>query len=388
MAFDRVLAQSTTKDRLMRALVDGRLAHAYLLHGPSGVGAEALAIELAKAVNCVNGPGEPCQVCIPCRKIGTLQHPDVRLYLPLPSPSAKSAKAGERTDGESDDETDERASRGEDREARRQELLAILAESPYVPLPFNKRDHHGIDDIRELRREASVKPYEGRRKVVILVAADRMTADASNALLKTLEEPPGDLLLVLTTDRPHRLLPTILSRCQPVRLSRLADDVLAEALTRWFHVDPGRVPFAVRQADGSLSRALASASERGETLRTTAVAFLDTIHTGTMVDVFDRIDQFLTAHKETPLIEEILDILIGYYRDLFILLETRDDEAVQNLDRRDWLMTLAGQTSAGQVETAIDAIHTIKQALARNAHPPLALTVLALRLRACRKPAA
>ena len=80
MAFDHIIGQETQRQRLMDALMQGRLAHAYLLYGPSGTGVEALAIELAKAVNCAQGPGEPCQKCPSCRKIQTLQHPDLHFY--------------------------------------------------------------------------------------------------------------------------------------------------------------------------------------------------------------------------------------------------------------------------------------------------------------------
>lgn len=382
MPFDRVIAQQTPKDRLMRALAEGRLAHAYLFHGPSGVGAEALSIEVAKGVNCVHGPGEPCQRCNPCRKIGAFQHPDVHLY--APSTSAKSTKAAERTNGEPDGEDEDRGPRGDARAERRQSLIALLADNPYAPLSLHKNDYHSIDDIRELRREASAKPFEGRRKVVILLAADRMTVAASNALLKTLEEPPGELLLLLTTDRLHRLLPTIVSRCQPIRLARLSDEVMAEALTSRFHVDPDRVPLAVRQADGSISHGLASVSDGGIERRTAAATFLDTIQSGTMVDAFESVEQLIAMHKETPILEDMLDALLSYYRDLFILRVTQDDATVQNIDRRDWLADLAGRMPVEQIEAAITTIEETRWAITRNAHPQLALTVLAIRLRAYR----
>lgn len=384
MPFDRVIEPQASKERLMRALMEQRLAHAYLLHGPPGVGAEALAIELAKGVNCVDGPGEPCQACIPCRKIGAFQHPDVHLYVPLPS--AKSSRAAERTNGEPDGEDDDRGVKGDARAERRQELLSVLADNPYAPLSLHKNEYHAIDDIRELRREASLKPFEGRRKVVILLAADRMNAAASNALLKTLEEPPGDLLLVLTTDRVHRLLPTIVSRCQPVRLSRLSDDAMVDALTSRFHVDSDRARLAVRQADGSLSRALASVSERGAAQRTSVHTFLDTIHSGTLLDIFEQIEQVVAAHKDTPIVEEMLEVLLSSYRDILILLTTQDEAMLQHPDRRDWLSSLASRMSFAQVEAAISAIEETRQAIARNAYLQLALIVLALRLRASGKP--
>lgn len=383
MAFDHVIGHDTPKARLMDALVGDRMAHAYLFHGPPGTGAEALAIELAKAVNCESGTGEPCQQCRTCRKIGALQHPDVHIY--PPSSSARSTRTTART-GEEAEGVDDRGGRRDARTERREELLSVLVENPYAALPLRKSDYISIDDIRELRQEAGITPFEGHRKVVIIVAADRMNTAASNALLKTLEEPPGTLLLILISYRIHQLLPTIVSRCQPLHLARLPDQVLFEALTHKFQIEPAQAQLAIRQADGSISQALTSASKASEIPRSTAFLFLEKVLMGTFFELFEAVERLVASHKDTPVVEEILDILLGCYRDLFLLVTTGDDTAIQHIDKGEWLADMARQLTFEQVESAITTIEEMKQNIIRNVHIQLALTVLALRLRACVSP--
>ena len=358
MAFDLVTGHETPKARLMEALLGDRLAHAYLFYGSRGTGAETLAIELAKAINCDSGPGEPCQQCKSCRTISNLQHPDVHIY--VPSTSAVQ----------------------EVRLERRKELTAQLARNPYAAISYRKSDYLSIADIRELRQVATGKPYAGRRKVVLLFASDRMNTEASNALLKTLEEPPGNLLLVLLTDRIHRLLPTIVSRCQPVYLARLPDDTLHDMLIHRFQIEPGLAGLAVRQADGSVGNALLSISEEGESSRTIAFEFLETVHDGSLVDVFEKVEQLVASHKNGPILESTLDLLLVYYRDLFLLIETNNGDAIQHVDKTDWLSQTAQKLSFDKIQSAISAIEEIKKNILQNAQAQLAMTVLALRLRA------
>jgi len=378
MAFDRVIGQETPRERLMDALKQGRLAHAYLLHGPPGTGAETLAVELAKAVNCLEGDGEPCQVCRSCRKIAALQHPDVHVY-----PPASSSKTTRGTDtGDNDeDEPEDRSVRMDARTERRITLTGRLAEDPYTPLDLNKNDFISIDDIRELRQEASAKPYEGRRKVTIVVSADRMNIPASNALLKTLEEPPGALLLLLTTHRPHQLLPTILSRCQPVHLARLEEAEIRETLVTRFGTPPPKAALAARQADGSLSLAILRSAPEGERLYEKAAAFLESVHADNALGLFDAVEQLAAAHKEQPVVERLIDIMLRYYRDLFLLIVDPSITDIIHTDREAWLRQTAARLAPEQVETGIRALEAAKRDIARNAHLQLALTVLALRLR-------
>lgn len=378
MAFDHIIGQETQRQRLMDALMQGRLAHAYLLYGPSGTGVEALAIELAKAVNCAQGPGEPCQKCPSCRKIQTLQHPDLHVF--LPSSSTKAAK-GENKKSEVEGRSDARLE-------RRIALIESLAKDPYAPFIFNKNDYLSVDDIRGLRQDAYVKPFEGRRKVVIIAAADRMNVAASNALLKTLEEPPGELMLILTTHRMHGLLPTIISRCQPVHLGRLPESVIQEALITRYQTDPDTASAMAKQSDGSLNQALQAMSEEGTVIRKEAFSLLECIHGDHPLQIFEMVDHLTAMHRKTPVVEPLLDALLSYYRDLFILTASSKDTMVIHIDRLDAMKDISRKITMEQIEVGIQDVEEIKQSIIKNVHLQLALTVLALRLRGRRAQAA
>lgn len=362
----------------MEAVKQDRLAHGYLFCGPPGVGAEALAIELACAVNCVNGPGEPCDPhgqsvpCRHCRRIRALQHPDVHLLVPsssAPPPDHASVRV------------EDESGRGDARTVRRQGLADQLAKDPHCAPQFGMNDMLSVEDIRSLRREASAKPYEGRRKVAVIVAADRMNTAASNALLKTLEEPPGTLMLILTASRAGRLLPTIVSRCQPVFLSRLREDEVKSALIGRYDVAPEEAGELARRSEGRLSEAMAARSERGTKIREDAFALLECVYDATPLGLFEQVETLVASHREEPVMEKILDHLLSLYRDLFILSLESGSPTLSNADRTAPLRERASGIDVEEIEKGIAAIEQARRDIARNAHVQLALLVLVLRLR-------
>jgi hypothetical protein len=156
---------------------------------------------------------------------------------------------------------------------------------------------------------------------------------------------------------------------------------LGEALTDRFNIDPTHAQLAARQADGSISRALFSASETGGKYRSLAFEFLHTIHHGTMTEVFERVEQLVASHKDTPMIEGILDVLVEYYSDLFRIVVANDHTMITHSDRSDSFIQMADHLTCEHIESAITAIEDIKYHIMRNVHLQLALTALALRLR-------
>lgn len=377
----------------MEAVKQDRLAHGYLFSGPPGVGAEALAIELACAVNCEYGPGEPCGQpgpCRHCRRIRALQHPDLLLLVPSSSasPPDRSSRRGKGSTGRdegSSGRSEGSSGRANAREERRQGLVDRLADDPYGAPPFGMNDLLSVDDVRSLRREASAKPYEGRRKIAIIVAADRMNTAASNALLKTLEEPPGSLMLILTASRAGRLMPTIVSRCQPVFLSRLREEEVKSALIERYDVAPEEAGKFARRSEGRLAEALATASERGSKIREDAFDLLKCIHDGTPLSLFEQVESLAASHREEPVVEKILDHLLSLYRDLFVLSSANGSATLSNADRTAPLRERASEMNAEEIEHGIAAIEEARRDIARNAHVQLALLVLVLRLRINRR---
>jgi DNA polymerase-3 subunit delta' len=201
VTFADILGQRPAIDLLERVIVSGRLPHALLFQGPSGIGKAATARALAATIQCAEEGPDACGKCLPCLKAARGNHPDFLWITRLPK---KDAAREEDPDDEAPDD----------------------AGSATGDL---KRDIT-IEQIRELAEHASFGPREGKRRVFVIDPADRMNLSAQNALLKTLEEPPGRSVLVLVTARPHVLLPTVRSRCFVVRFAAMATSDLAAAL--------------------------------------------------------------------------------------------------------------------------------------------------------------
>ena len=197
-----VVGQEPVTQTLLNALTTGRLSHAYLFCGPRGTGKTSTARILAKAINCLgNGHGEPCNACSMCQAIT---------------------------------------------EARALDVIEIDAAS-----------NRGIDDIRELRERVNYAPNQARYKVYIIDEVHMLTEPASNALLKTLEEPPPYVIFILATTEAHKILPTILSRCQRFDFRRLSQaDVISKLTaicqTEGIHLEPEALRLITRSATGSL----------------------------------------------------------------------------------------------------------------------------------------
>jgi len=218
MPFSELIGQERALGALRSALARGALHHAYLFGGPEGVGKATAARLLAQSVNCEAAEADrPCGACGPCRKIARGTHPDV-FHL---AEERVMAKAG----------------RWEPKGGRTPSKDIV------------------VDQVRDLvDHRLSLRRFEGRRRVVVIDPADAMNAQAQNAILKTLEEPPDDTTLVLVASNPDALLPTIRSRCARVPFAPLADAVIAERLAA-DGVPPGEIPLVCALAGGSLSRA-------------------------------------------------------------------------------------------------------------------------------------
>ncbi|HPD17603.1 MAG TPA: DNA polymerase III subunit delta' [Planctomycetota bacterium] len=210
MAWARILGHESIIERFRQAVERGRLPHAYLFVGRDGIGKQLLARELAKAVLCLRGRGDACDLCPSCLKVEHGNHPDVTFV--------------RRRDG---------GSKGEPR-------AQIL-----------------IEQVREEIQDAiAYKPFEGRYKVFVVVDADRMTEEAQNCLLKTLEEPPPHSLLILIACRLEPFVDTVVSRCQIVRFRPLAASAVERILAEGHGVDPALARPLARLAQGSPGHAL------------------------------------------------------------------------------------------------------------------------------------
>lgn len=188
----------------MRSVKAGRIAHAFLLSGPHGTGKRTCANYLTQTILCAS-PQAPCGQCPACKKVMAGLHPDVQVV-------------------------------GEEEKSI------------------------SVDTIRALRDQLALRPFEADRHITLIPRADRMTAQAQNALLKTLEEPAGGNVFFLLTDQPGAMLPTIVSRCRRLRFSPVSVEACAAILAEK-GVEPGRARLAAACAQGAVGRALEIAGD-------------------------------------------------------------------------------------------------------------------------------
>ena len=203
MSWDLIHGQSQAIEQLRRQLRAGRVAPAYLFVGPEGIGKRLAALELVKTLNCHQQTDEACDQCPSCQSLQRQVNPDLHAFAP------KGAAA-------------------------------------WI----------GIDDVRAVMGRLALRPYAACVQVAIVDGADRLTEEAANSFLKTLEEPSPHARIVLLTSQPHRCLPTIRSRCQTIVFGRLAPAVIEQILRERQQDDPVRIRTISQLAQGSMSRAM------------------------------------------------------------------------------------------------------------------------------------
>ena len=231
---------------LIRAFLEsGHIGHAYLFHGPSGVGKTKAALFLAQALLCDRpGPGGmACLACDSCRDVRALRHPDLDLVVPLPT---------YRTEGRTERQAEEARS-----EARALVLSRLASEPYFVPI-FSRPPVHSVEDLARAKQFLSLTARkEGGAKVLIVKGAEAITGPAAHAFLKILEEPQPGRVLILGARQVRSLLPTIASRCLHVRFRPLDSGFIASALSESRGVSEPVARLIAGTSQGSLGRALA-----------------------------------------------------------------------------------------------------------------------------------
>ena len=320
MAFSHIVGQKKAISVLQNALRHDRIPQAYLFAGYDGVGKKFTAMTLAKALNCRELSDDSCDTCVSCRKIDGGNHPDVRLIEP---------------DGQ------------------------------YIK----------IDQIRALQKDAGYKPFEGTRKVYIIDHAEVMRPEAANALLKTLEEPSTDCMIILVTANVYALLPTVISRCQFVRFVSLGIGTLTGLLEEKKQLSSERARLIASLSEGCPGRALSMDTEDALEKRDAVERLLTTISSDLQdVRILFEQAEMLMADKND--VQEYLDIMLVWYRDMYLLHEQGDADLIANADAVSRLQQAAGQLSARHIQRLFETVYQTKMDLLRNANLQLSLEVM------------
>jgi DNA polymerase-3 subunit delta' len=325
MGFAEIIGQQRVVRLLRQALTQGQLPHAFLFTGMEGIGKQITALTLAKAVNCENSDdGDCCDHCLSCRKATSGNHPDI---------------------------------------------YTIESDGPFIK----------IEQIRAIQKRLRFRPLEAPCRVIVISDAQNMKVEAANALLKVLEEPPADNLLILTAFDATSLLPTIVSRCLHLPFQPLAKSDIASYLCQVHSVAPDRSEVIAGLASGSLSRAVALLDEEQLARRRWLLETVAKLHRS-------KASELLAAAKmwkgENPDLRQDLEWLKAWTRDLLVQgLEAVGSGGLLNSDFAKELADVAPLLRPAHLLEMFELLCTLQNAISYNINKRLTLEALLLYLR-------
>lgn len=309
---------------LENSLKEEKLPHAYLFLGPRHVGKMTLAMSLAQALNC-EGDEKPCGGCSQCQRIAGRKHADVQV------------------------------------------------------IGLDGRSEIGIDQIREMEHSAGLRPFEGRNRVFIIDGAEHLSHEAANCLLKTLEEPPPNVELILLAANERLLLPTVVSRCHKLELRPLPIPIVEQVLVDRWQVVPERARVLARLSSGCLGWAVSALAderllgERAE--RLSALLHLTSVGREERFAYAAQLANQFTKNRES--VHEVLSLWVGWWRDL-LLIKGGCGGFTTNIEQEATLYSEAESYSLKAVKAFIESLQRAMEELDYNANPRLVLEVLML----------
>lgn len=346
-------------ESLEHAIRTKRAAHAFLIAGPHSVGKTTLARALAKRLLCmanempvsqgdmfggaavVNEP--PCGVCRACIKNSKGVHPDVMLLEGVPNREFYNKNGSVAPPRKSD-----------------REKRVLL-----------------VDQMRDMEKWLSTSPFESSYKIGIVRRFEDANEEAQNAFLKTLEEPPSHAVIILTAQDAGLLLPTIVSRCQPLTLRPLSVETVEKALIEKWNAEPANAQLLARISGGRLGWAVRALNAPNilETRREALDALSALVREGRA----ERITRAEGLAKEASELPQVFEIWQTWWRDI-LLMSNAQDPRVTNVDYMEALREQAGRFSMEDVQQALTAIRTATRQLGQNVNARLVTEVLALRM--------
>ena len=310
MGFDEIIGHRRQLEILRQALTGGRLHHAYLFVGPEGIGKHTVAIALAKAVHCADSAGDFCGGCVNCKRIADGNHPDVRIIEPL---------------------------------AGKKEI--------------------SIQQVRDFERELNYRSFTGKRKIMVIDPAISMNLAAQNALLKTLEEPPQDSLIILIASSAGGLLPTVRSRCLRISFAPLARQEVAQYLRTKQAMAGDEVEFVAAMSMGSIGAAIGLDTETLVKKRRIWAGMIGALKAGDY-QAASVAAEALAGNRDEAL--KFLTWAQTWYRDLLVYGVTGDDGELVNLDMREQIERQSAPAQAEQRIAAFAASSRAMAAIQRN----------------------
>ncbi|MFZ5517916.1 MAG: DNA polymerase III subunit delta' [Candidatus Zhuqueibacterota bacterium] len=355
MSFENIIGQKRVIAILEKAIRSKRLPHALLFHGPEGVGKEAIALELAKALFCQQDVLY-CDACRDCMRVKQWSHPDLVILYPAPKQPTP-------------DEV--------------QTIRKSLIDNPYVRAHLWANPSILIDTIRGLKKMSAMTSYENKGRVVIVMDAHKMTTEAANSLLKILEEPPGNMTIILVSSQPNLLLPTIVSRCQKVRFDPIPCEDIEAALISRESIPAERAAIVARMSFGSYRRSLELLDEDLNEKQELVVDVLRKLLVSDLEVVMTVEDLVQKEDKKT--IKELMGFMMIWFRDAMAFdVLTPEDHAnggILNYDRLDVLRKFVGNLEPINFQQVISSIEKAIELIDRNVYLNVVLLQLFFKLK-------
>ena len=325
--FKDIIGQESIKKHLQTAIKTGNLSHAYIINGEYGSGRQTIASALAKTIQCQSKTDDTdaCGVCTSCKQAESHNHPDIK----------------------------------------------------YIT---HDKTSISVNDIREqLNNDISIKPYSSEYKIYIIPDANKMTEQAQNALLKTIEEPPVYAIIILLTENCDSLLPTIRSRCVTLTMNTVEKDKICTYLENKFQLEPEQAQIAANYCQGNIGKAIrfASSSDFIE-MKNQVLKLLKNLDSMDIASIIDTIKEFST-HKND--INDYLDLMLLWYRDVLMFKVTKDANLLLYSDEYSAISEQATKRDYENIENIIAAIDKAKVRLKANVNFDVTIELMILAMK-------
>lgn len=321
--FKNVIGHEQIIQHMSTALKNKKISHAYIFEGPNGSGKNMLAKAFAKALECEAGYGDSCNMCRSFHQMDTGNQPDVK-WLTHEKPATIS-----------------------------------------------------VDDVRtQINADMAIKPYSSKYKIYIVDEAEKMNEQAQNALLKTIEEPPEYGIIMLLTNNLEAMLPTILSRCIAFHLKPVDNYKIVEFLEKEYGVPDYKARICAAFSQGVVGKAIQMASsEEFNDLQYHVLNIVKNVHEMDVYEVIEAVKR-LSAYKTD--INDVIDMMMVWYRDVLILKVTKDANAIVYKDEYRFLMDQAKRSSYEGLNEIIQSLEKAKARLTANVNFDVAMEMMLL----------
>ena len=324
--FTDIIGQEQIKEHLRNAVSTDKVSHAYIINGERSSGKEFIARVFAMALQCEKGEIEPCGECHSCKQALSSNHPDI------------------------------------------------------IYVSHEKPNTIGVEDIRtQINGDIGVKPYSSRRKIYIMNEGEKMTVQAQNALLKTLEEPPEYAVILILTTQVEALLPTILSRCVVLNMKPVSDALVKKYLMEELAVPDYKANICVAFARGNIGKAkLLASSEEFEKVKDEAITLVKYINDMEISEIVKAIKK-ISEYKFD--VNDYLDILSVWYRDVLLFKATKDINSLIFKEEIQQIMRVSDRSTYEGIEIIVNALQQAKRRLEANVNFDLTMELLLLTIK-------